>query len=80
MVRNEVQLARLETERKAKELGVGVGALGAAGVLALFGVGVLIATASLVVIGLTAVRVTSSGYHPGTAEQLQLLSPEAGSR
>jgi Putative Actinobacterial Holin-X, holin superfamily III len=47
LVRNEMQLAQTELSAKAKTAGVGVGAFGAAGVLALFGLGVLLAAAVL---------------------------------
>jgi membrane protein len=45
LVRTELKLAQVEMTEKAKTAGVGIGAFGAAGVLALFGVGCLIATA-----------------------------------
>lgn len=47
LVRDELQLAKLEVSGKAKKAGVGVGMFGAAGIIALFGVGTLIATAVL---------------------------------
>ncbi len=47
LIRSEMKLAQAEFTAKAKDLGIGVGAFGAAGVLALFGVGVLITTAIL---------------------------------
>jgi hypothetical protein len=47
LVRDELQLARVEMTGKAKEAGIGAGLFGAAGVLALYGGGVLIATAIL---------------------------------
>jgi hypothetical protein len=47
LVRDEIQLAQTEITAKAKQAGVGVGAFGGAGVLALYGVGVLIAAAVL---------------------------------
>ncbi len=47
LVRDELRLAQLEVAGKAKKAGVGAGIFGAAGVLALYGVGVLIATAIL---------------------------------
>jgi len=47
LVRDELRLAQVEISGKAKKAGVGVGMLGAAGLLALYGVGVLIATAIL---------------------------------
>ena len=45
LVRTELKLAQVEMTAKAKTAGVGIGAFGAAGVLALFGIGCLIATA-----------------------------------
>lgn len=47
LVRDELRLAQVEVSGKAKKVGVGVGMFGAAGLLALYGVGVLIATAIL---------------------------------
>jgi len=47
LVRDELRLAQLEVGGKAKKAGLGVGMFGAAGLLALYGVGVLIATAIL---------------------------------
>jgi uncharacterized membrane protein YqjE len=47
LVRGELELARLELTEKAKHAGKGVGSFGAAGLVALYGVGVLIATAIL---------------------------------
>jgi uncharacterized membrane protein YqjE len=47
LVRDEMRLAQVEVTEKAKKAGVGVGAFGAAGVLALFAVGVLLAAAVL---------------------------------
>src|SRR6478735_4433219 len=47
LVRDELQLAQVEVSGKAKQAGIGAGMFGAAGVLALYGLGVLIATAIL---------------------------------
>jgi uncharacterized membrane protein YqjE len=47
LVRDELRLAQLEVTGKAKTAGVGVGMFGAAGVLAWFGFGTLVATAVL---------------------------------
>jgi uncharacterized membrane protein YqjE len=47
LVREEMQLARLEMQEKAKHAGVGIGMFGAAGIVALFGVGALVAMAIL---------------------------------
>jgi hypothetical protein len=43
LVREELHLAQLEMQQKAKHAGIGAGMLGAAGIVALFGVAVLIA-------------------------------------
>ena len=47
LVRDELRLAQFEVSAKAKKAGVGVGMFGAAGLVALYGVGVLIATVIL---------------------------------
>ncbi|WP_256328377.1 phage holin family protein [Nocardioides sp. YR527] len=47
LMRGEVELARLELTEKAKHTGKGAGAFGAAGLVALYGLGVLIAAAIL---------------------------------
>lgn len=47
LVRDEMQLAQVELTAKVKTAGVGVGAFGGAGVLALYGLGVLITAAIL---------------------------------
>lgn len=47
LVRDELHLAQAEVSGKAKQAGIGAGMFGAAGILALYGVGVLIATAIL---------------------------------
>jgi uncharacterized membrane protein YqjE len=48
LVRSELRLAQAEMAQKGKKAGVGLGMFGAAGLLALYGVGTLIATAVLV--------------------------------
>jgi len=45
LVRDELQLARVEIGGKAKRFGTGAGLFGAAGVIALYGVATLVATA-----------------------------------
>jgi VIT1/CCC1 family predicted Fe2+/Mn2+ transporter len=50
IVRDEMKLARLEMARKGKQAGTGAGALGASGLIALYGVACLLACA---VIGLS---------------------------
>lgn len=47
LIRDELKLAQVEVTGKAKKAGLGAGMFGAAGVLALYGLGVLIATAVL---------------------------------
>lgn len=47
LVRDELHLAQVEMTGKAKKAGIGAGMFGAAGLLALYGVGVLIATVIL---------------------------------
>jgi MFS family permease len=47
LVRDELRLAQAEVSGKAKKAGIGAGMFGAAGVLAGYGVGVLIATVIL---------------------------------
>jgi lipopolysaccharide export LptBFGC system permease protein LptF len=47
LVRDEMKLAQLEITAKAKKAGIGAGLFGVAGILALFGAGVLVATAVL---------------------------------
>lgn len=44
LVRDELRLATAEMSGKAKKAGIGAGMFGAAGLLALYGVGVLLAT------------------------------------
>jgi len=48
LIRSEIRLAQAEIAEKGKRAGIGVGAFGAAGVLALFGFGLLLATVVLV--------------------------------
>lgn len=47
LVRDELELAKVELKHKGKEAGVGAGLFGGAGTLALYGLGVLIAAAIL---------------------------------
>jgi membrane protein len=45
LVRQEMRLAQVELQQKGKRMGVGAGMFGGAGLVALYGVGALIATA-----------------------------------
>jgi MFS family permease len=47
LVRDELRLAQAEMAEKGKRAGIGIGMFGAAGVMALFGGGALVATAIL---------------------------------
>jgi hypothetical protein len=47
LVRNEIRLAQIETTSKAKKFGLGAGMFGGAGLFAVFGLGVLVAAATL---------------------------------
>ena len=47
LIRSELQLAQVEMTAKAKHAGIGVGLFGGAGLVALYGVGALIATVIL---------------------------------
>ena len=48
LVRSEIRLAQAEVAEKGKKAGLGIGMFGAAGVLALYGLGALFATLILV--------------------------------
>ncbi len=48
LVRDEIALAKAELSEKAKHAGIGVGLFGGGGVLAMYGVGALIATLIIV--------------------------------
>lgn len=47
LVRQELRLAQVEMQRKGKRVGVGAGLFGGAGLVALYGVGFLLAAAAL---------------------------------
>jgi hypothetical protein len=47
LIRSELQLAQAEMQEKAKHVGLGAGLFGTAGIIALFGLGVLVATGVL---------------------------------
>jgi len=52
LVRAELQLAQVEMSEKAKKAGVGAGLFGGAGIVALYGVGALVATLILVLVAI----------------------------
>jgi hypothetical protein len=54
LVRDELKLAQMEMTRKGKQAGVGAGMLGSGGLIALYGVGCLIACAVLALSGVVA--------------------------
>jgi hypothetical protein len=54
LVRDELKLAQLEMTRKGKQAGVGAGMLGGGGLIALYGVGCLIACVILALSGVLA--------------------------
>jgi uncharacterized membrane protein YqjE len=54
LVRDELKLAQVEMTRKAKQAGVGAGLLGGSGLVALYGVGCLIACAIIAISGVVA--------------------------
>jgi uncharacterized membrane protein YqjE len=49
LVHDELKLAQLEMTRKGKQAGIGVGMLGGGGVIALYGIGCLIACAIIAI-------------------------------
>jgi uncharacterized membrane protein YqjE len=49
LIRSEIRLAQVELTEKGKRAGVGIGMFSAAGLLAFFGLGVLITTAILLI-------------------------------
>ena len=54
LVRDELKLAQVEMTRKGKQAGVGAGMLGGGGLIALYGVGCLIACAIIAISGVVA--------------------------
>ena len=54
LVRDELRLAQLEMTRKGKEAGTGAGLLGGGGLIALYGVGCLLACAIIALSGVVA--------------------------
>jgi hypothetical protein len=54
LVRDELKLAQLEMTRKGKQAGIGVGVLGGSGLIALYGLGCLIACVIIAISGLLA--------------------------
>lgn len=54
LVRDELKLAQMETTRKGKQAGAGAGMMGGGGLLALYGVGCLIACVVIAISGAVA--------------------------
>jgi uncharacterized membrane protein YqjE len=54
LIRDELKLAQLEMTRKGKQAGIGAGLLGGSGLVALYGVGCLIACAVIAISGVVA--------------------------
>ena len=54
LVRDELKLAQVETARKGKQMGIGVGAFAGGGVIALYAVGCLLACAIIAISGVVA--------------------------
>jgi uncharacterized membrane protein YqjE len=54
LIRDELKLAQLEMTQKGKQAGVGAGLLGGSGLVALYGVGCLIACAVIAISGVVA--------------------------
>jgi hypothetical protein len=54
LVRDELRLAQLEMTRKGKQAGAGIGMLGSGGLVALYGVGCLLAAAIIAISGAVA--------------------------
>jgi uncharacterized membrane protein YqjE len=54
LIRDELKLAQLEMTRKGKQAGVGAGLLGGSGLVALYGVGCLIACVVIAISGVVA--------------------------
>lgn len=54
LVRDELRLAQLEMTRKGKRAGMGIGMLGSAGLIALYGLGCLIACLIIAISGVLA--------------------------
>jgi hypothetical protein len=54
LIRDELKLGQLEMKRKGKQAGLGAGMLGGSGVIALYGVGCLLACAIIALSGVVA--------------------------
>ena len=54
LIRDELRLAQLEMTRKGKQAGIGAGMLGGGGVIALYGLGCLIACVIIAISGMIA--------------------------
>jgi Putative Actinobacterial Holin-X, holin superfamily III len=54
LVRDELKLAQLEMTRKGRQAGIGIGVLGGSGLVALYGLGCLIACVIIAISGVLA--------------------------
>ena len=91
LVRQEIRLAQVELREKGKRAGIGAGMFGGAGVLALYGVGALVAAAILligtavapwlagVIVGV-AVLAVAGGLALGGRKQIERATPPAPER
>ena len=64
LIRDELKLAQLEMTRKGKQAGVGAGLLGGSGLVALYGVGCLIACAVIAISGVVAAWLAALSWAP----------------
>jgi len=91
LVRQEIRLAQVELREKGKRAGIGAGMFGGAGVLALYGVGALVAAAILligtavapwlagVIVGVALLAV-AGGLALGGRKQIERATPPAPER
>ena len=73
LIRDELKLAQLEMTRKGKQAGVGAGLLGGSGLVALYGVGCLIACAVIAISGVVAAWLAA--LIVGAALMMQVSTP-----
>lgn len=92
LVRDEVRIARYELTQQGKRAGVGMGALGLAGIAALYGAGLLLAAATLalalvlpawlaaLIMGVVVLLVAGAGALVGKRKVQQSLPPVTDER